>query len=170
MAFGLVDTLRIPRHEHTFAAFIDIKKAWVDFGIVQGRILSPLVFNLLVDSLAATLRFALVASEPFRHVCQLYADDLVISTASQALQVALDTVHAWGVRWRFSFGIGPTKSATVVFGPCTVALTAAFPCTWSAVQVFGRCPFSHFSWRPHVDFICSWGSLSLSPGQCLVPC
>ena len=34
------------------------------------------------------------------------------------LQVALDAVHAWGVHWRFSFGIGPTKSATMVFGCC----------------------------------------------------
>ena len=29
MAFSLVDTLRLRRHEHTFVAFIDIKKAFV---------------------------------------------------------------------------------------------------------------------------------------------
>ena len=96
---------------------------WVDSGVAQGRVLSPLLFNLLVDSLATSLRAAvagvrLVDSDPFRHVCQLYADDLVLLAESQAhLQDALDVVHSWGLRWRFSFGIGPTKSAVVVFGP-----------------------------------------------------
>ena len=100
--------LRLRRHEHTFAAFIDIKKVfdscwveatlvrqrdfgvtgglwhllanflcgtlsqvrlggsvsspWVDSGIAQGRILSPLLFNLLVDCLPATLRSAIPVS------------------------------------------------------------------------------------------------------------
>ena len=88
--------------------------------------------------------------------CQLYADDLVVLTASQTdLQLALDAVHAWGVRWRFSFGVGPTKSATMVFGPlrgrpdCCVHI--------GGVQVLGRCPFPSLSWRPHVDFLCSEG-------------
>ena len=150
MAFSLVDTLPLRRHEHTFVAFIDIKKAfdscwveatlvrlfdfgvtgslwhllanflcgtlsqvrlggsvsspWVDSGIAQGRILSPLLFNLLIDSLAVTLRSAipgvpLTTSDSFRHACQLYADDLVVLTASQTdLQLALDAVHAWVVR------------------------------------------------------------------------
>ena len=79
-----------------------------------------------------------VASDPFRHVCQLYADDLVILTASQAdLQVALGAVHAWGVRWRFSFGIGPTKPPLSSLVLCAAALaaaytSAAFPCPWSS--------------------------------------
>ena len=127
MAFSLVDSLRLRRHEHTFVAFIDTKKAFdsccveatlvrlfdfgdtgrlwhllanflcgtlsqvrlcfftlLDSGIAQGRILSLLLFNLLVDSLAVTLRsvipgVSLAASDSFRHVCQLYADDLVVS-------------------------------------------------------------------------------------------
>ena len=45
--------------------------------------------------------------------------------------MALDAVHAWGVRWRFSFGVDPTKSATMVFGPLraltAVYTSAAFP-------------------------------------------
>ena len=42
----------------------------------------------------------------------------MLMTASQAdLQLALNAVHAWGVCWRFSFGINPTKSATMVSGP-----------------------------------------------------
>ena len=49
--------------------------------------------------------------------------DLVILAESQAhLQVALDAVHPWGLRWRFSFR---TKSAVMVFGllrDCSVHL------------------------------------------------
>ena len=132
-----MDSLRLRHQVHTFVAFIDIKKAfdscwvettlvrlhdvgilgrlwhllanflcgtlsqvrlgdstsqpWVDSGVAQGRVLSPLLFNLLVDSLLAE---------------------------SQAhLQHALDVVHTWGLHWRFSFGISPTKSAVMVFGP-----------------------------------------------------
>ena len=81
-----------------------VSSPWVDSGIAQGRILSSLLFKLLIDSLAVTLRSAIPT---FRHACQLCADDLVVLTASQAdLQMALDAVYAWGVRWRFFFGIG----------------------------------------------------------------
>ena len=215
MAFSLVDSLRLRRHEHTFAAFIDIKKAsnscwveatlvrlfdfgvtgslwhllakflcgtlsqvrlagcvtppWVDSGIAQGRILSPLLFNLLVDSLAATLRSAIpgvprIASDPFHHVCQLYADDLVILTASQAdLQVAFNAVHAWGVRWRFSFGIVPFKSAVMIFGPlrsrpdcCAHQGSVPLPLV-QQYRYLGVVLSPTLSWRPHVDFICSRG-------------
>ena len=99
--YGLVDTLRLRHDQHTFCAFVDIRKAfdtswveatlvrlhqagvtggmwrtianflcgtlsqvrargevsspWVDTGIAQGRVLSPLLFNLLVNSLAAAI-------------------------------------------------------------------------------------------------------------------
>ena len=75
-----------------------VSSPWVDSGIAQGRILSPLLFNMLIDSLAVTLRSAipgvsLATSDSFRLVCQLYADDLVVLAASQAdLQMALDAM------------------------------------------------------------------------------
>ena len=61
MAFSLVDTLRLRRHEHTFVAFIDIKKAfdycWVeatlvrlfDFGVMGS------LWHLLANFLCGTL-------------------------------------------------------------------------------------------------------------------
>ena len=70
----------------------------VDTSIAQGRVLSPLLFDLLIDSWATTLRASvagvrLVDSDPFWHVCQLHAD----VAASQAdLQAALNAVHALG--------------------------------------------------------------------------
>ena len=47
----------------------------------------------------------------------LYADDLVILADDAAtLQRALDAIGNWGARWRFSFGIGPEKTAVMVVG------------------------------------------------------
>ena len=60
----------------------------------------------------------------FRLSNKLCADDLVILQESAAdLQAALDAVSHWGQQWRFSFGIGPEKSAVVIFGPPRHALT-----------------------------------------------
>ena len=146
-----------------------VSSPWVDSGIAQGRILSPLLFNLFIDCLAVTLRSAipgvsLAVSDSFRHVCQLYADDLVVLTASQVdLQLALDAVHAWGVRWRFSCGVGSTNSATMVFGPlrgrpdcCVHPGGVPLPLV-QQYRYLGVVLSPSLSWRPHVDFLCSRG-------------
>ena len=47
---------------------------------------------------------------------------------SHSLQLALGAVSRWNLQWRFSFGFGPEKSATIDFGPnrqrpaCSVTL------------------------------------------------
>ena len=51
-----------------------VSSPWVDSGIAQGRLLSPLLFNLPIGSLAVTLRSAilgvsLTTSDSFRHAC-----------------------------------------------------------------------------------------------------
>ena len=84
---------------------------WVDKGIAQGSVLSPLLFNLLVESLAAAIRSAvpgvrLMVADPFHLVCQLYADDLVILADSPAdLQAAPSAVlrlaHLLAVHFRY---------------------------------------------------------------------
>ena len=122
-----------------------------------------------MDSLATSLRAAvpgvrLVDSDPFRHVCQLYADDLVILADSQAhLQRALDVVHEWGLRWRFSFGVGPTKSAVMVFGPlrgrpdCSVHLGGVSLPLVPQYRYLGVTLTPSLSWGPHVDLVCARG-------------
>ena len=53
-----------------------------------------------------------------RFAGQLYTDDLVVVADSAAdLQTGLDAVSAWGFRYRFTFGVGPSKSAAMIFGP-----------------------------------------------------
>ena len=96
---------------------------WDETGIAQERVLSPLLFNLLVNGLEASVRQAargVQFGSSLRFTDKLFADDLVVPAECQHyLQVAFDVVSAWGHRWRFSFWIGPTKSAPMVFGPRT---------------------------------------------------
>ena len=80
----------------------DVSPPWVDTSIAQGRVLSPLLFNLLVNSLAAAIRRAspgarLVPHSDLRFTCHLYVDDLVVLADSEAdLQAALDAVTPMG--------------------------------------------------------------------------
>ena len=207
---ALVDTLRLCRHEHTFAAFIDIKKAfdscwveatlgrlfdfgvsgrlwhslanflcgtlsqvrlggsvsppWVDSGFVQGRILfSPSVQSARRQSCHHTpfchSRLSLSSLlTPFVVYANFMQTIWSFLTASQAeIQVALDAVHAWGVRlallfwyrsfqiyrhdiwcthWRRSFALGPGE------------------------QEPGCCSFSH-------SFLASTSILSAGQCRCL---
>ena len=104
-----------------------VSSPWVDSGIAQGRILSPLLFNLLIDSLAVHLRSAipgvsLTTSDSFPHACQLHADDLVILTASQTdLQLAL---------LGCSLALPPWSSVLCAAALTAVFTSVAFPCPW----------------------------------------
>ena len=74
---------------------------WFDSGIAQGRVLSPLLFNLLVNGLVAAVRRSAPGAQFFpsgvRLPCQLYADDVVIPKDPESdLQAVLDAVSEWG--------------------------------------------------------------------------
>ena len=174
MAFSLVDSLRTPlsgsstlRRLLTPAGskplwFVSMTSASrvVYSGIAKGRILSPVLFNLLIDSLAVTLRstipcVSLAASDSFRHACQLYADDLVVLTAS---------------RWpsTLCMAVGPTKSATEVFGPLCGRPAVSLPLV-QQYRYLGVVFSSTLSWPPSRRFSLLPRGSSLSPGQCLVP-
>ena len=60
-----------------------LSEPWVDSGIAQGRVLSPLLFNLLINSLIASVRQVApgvqFCSSSLRVPSQLYADDLELS-------------------------------------------------------------------------------------------
>ena len=69
--------------------------------IAQGRVLSPLLFNLLINSLIASVRQVAPGvqfwSSSLRVPGQLCADDLELSAECEFdLQVALDAVGRWG--------------------------------------------------------------------------
>ena len=93
--------------------------------------LNQLILSVPRDSAIVTAADARTTSSNsnFRFSCQLYADDLVILAEFEGeLQLALDAV-SWG-SGGFS-GIGPEKSAAVVFGPnrqrpaCSVTLSGS---------------------------------------------
>ena len=85
----------------------EFSEPWPDSGIAQGRILSPLLFNLLVDGFAvathhASPRVLLPGCVGSRFTAQLCVDDLVIAAESPSdLQTALNAVSSWGFRFRF---------------------------------------------------------------------
>ena len=85
--------------------------------------LGPLLFNILFDGISEAVRAACPGVALGRDIhaprvtVLLYADDLVVLAKNQRdLQRALDAIGAWGARWRFSFGIGPEKTAVLVVG------------------------------------------------------
>ena len=70
----------------------------------------------------------------------------------QISQAALDAVSHWGQQWRFSFGIGPKKSAVVIFGPPRHALTCEVYLQGDLLPVV-----STLSWCNHVDHLVDRG-------------
>ena len=95
----------------------------VEHGIGQGAVLSGFLFNILINGLAAAIKRA-CNGVSCGSSCQnavvkllLYADDIVIFSDNPAdLQRALDAAHAWVTSWRFHLGVGPQKSAVMIFG------------------------------------------------------
>ena len=124
---------------------------------------------MLVDTLAASIRSVvpgvrLVPSDAYRHTCQFYADDVVLLSESQIdLQAGLDACHAWGIRWRFIFGVGPTKSAAMVFGParsrpdCRVHLGGVPLPVVTQYRYLGVVLTPELSWRAHDAHVFSRG-------------
>ena len=141
---------------------------WSDTGIAQKRVLSHLLFFLLVDNLATNVRqFApgvRLAASPHRFSHHLYADDLVaVADCEHDVQVTCDVVGEWARTWRFTFGVGPTKSAVMVFGlgrttiGCSVTL-ALVPLPQDAEYPYlGVTLTTSLSWVPHIRKLISRG-------------
>ena len=154
----------------------DLSETWQDSGIAQGRVLSPLLFNILVDGLARAVHDAcpgvsLMASWDSR----LCADDLVVVADSAAhLQTGLDAVSAWGFRYRFTFGVGPSKSAAMIFGPrrnppvCNVTLGGVALSVVSKYKYLGVVLSPTLSWAAHVKHVVDRGNRVFA--QCVSWC
>ena len=142
---------------------------WIDSGIAQDRVLSPSIFNVLVDTSAASVRSVvpvvqLVPSNAFRHTCHLHGDEVVPVSESQVdLQAGLNACHAWGICSRFTFGIGPTKSAVMIFGParsrpdCHVHLRGVPLPVVTKLRFLRVVLTPDLSWRAHVAHVSSCG-------------
>ncbi|CAE8583262.1 unnamed protein product [Polarella glacialis] len=136
-AYVLSETLRLRAGLRTDCGFIDPKDAfgttwvfltyggsssqWVNPSLGQGRVLSPRLFNIVVNGAAVSAKRACpgVSLGPEfgapRVSALLYADDIVLlAETAQELQNGLDAIAAWARRWRFIFSPGPEKSAVKV--------------------------------------------------------
>ena len=94
----------------------------VEDGIGQRVVLRGFLCNILINGLAAAIKRACVGAtcglqDGLQVKVLLYADDIVILNYNPAdLQRALDAAHSWAMSWRFHFGVGPSKSAVMIFG------------------------------------------------------
>ena len=157
----------------------DLSEPWPDSGIAQGRVLSPLLFNLLVDGLAVANHHALPGVLLPGYVdlftAQLCAEDLVIAAESPSdLQTALITISEWGFRFIFRFGVGPTKSAVMVFGhrrrvpECHVELGGVSLPVVLSYKNLGVAVTPALSWSKHVQHLVSRGNRLIA--QCVSWC
>ena len=108
----------------------------------------------------ASLGVRVAPHSNLRFPCQPYADDLVILAESEAdLQAALSAVTLWGHRWGFSFGVGPEKSAAMVFGPahswpsCAVSLSGRLLEVVPSYRFLGVVLTPSLRWDAHIAHI-----------------
>ena len=130
---------------------------------------SPLLFNFLVNSLAAAIRrvspgVRLLPLSDFRFTCQFYADDFLVLVESEYyLQHALTARILWGQQWRFLFRMGPEKSAAMVFGrarsrpSCSVFLSGQLLLVVSSYRYFGVVLISSLRLDAHFAHLISPG-------------
>ena len=138
-------------------------------GVRQGSVLGPLLFNILFNGLAAAVRAACpgVALSNDGHAPRvtilMYADDVVIwADSADHLQRALDAVGTWGTQWRFTFGIGPEKTAVMVVGSRSLDFHFslqgnALPCVSSYTYLGVTCQTSR-KWKLHVERLSDKGN------------
>ena len=142
-----------------------LSEPWAEAaGVRQGNVLGPLLFNVLFNGIASAVRgacpgVALGGPGSPRVTLLLYADDLVVLAEScEELQRALDAIGAWGARWRFSFGIGPDKTAVLVVG-CrspnfNFTLQGSQMPVVSEYRYLGVIFQSSQEWNKHADHLC----------------
>ena len=107
---------------HTCVLMMPTPHSWVDTGIAQGRVLSPLLFNLLVNSSAADIAAVQVFAYIARHVsgsCASYIQMTwsFLRTRRRICSLGLTQLPVGYVSGDSLFGISPHKSAVMVFGP-----------------------------------------------------
>ena len=83
-----------------------------DTGLVQGGVVSPLLFNLMIndifDNIPNEFSYAIYADD-----CALWIQGRNATRIVQSMQTALDTVTEWAQHWGFTFT--PPKCQAVVF-------------------------------------------------------
>lgn len=100
-----------------------LQSEWFEttLGVIQGDILSPLLFAAYIDGLVEALDgYGIDLGDGLKKLAVLlFADDIVIlANSASELQAMLDISTAYAAEWRFKFstGMNQDKSAVMVFG------------------------------------------------------
>ena len=96
-----------------------VRTSWfdIDVGVRQGCVLSPVLFSIFINGLAEELKDLGIGVQYGEVLVSLllYADDIVLFADSRLdLQIMLDTVDRYSVKWRFN--VNSRKTQVVVFG------------------------------------------------------
>ena len=150
---------------------------WQDSGIAQGRVLSPMLFNLLIDTLASDVRqlapgVRLVSHHRFSN--KLYADDLVVVAVSTICRCA-------ATLWQCGPGSGasnlvwdPANLQPWCLGParlvpiCAVTLAGVPLPQVSEFPNLGVTLTSSLTWVPHIRKLIARGNRLFA--QCVSWC
>ena len=84
-------------------------------GSPQGGVLSPMIWNIVMDSLLCQLTSGPVKAIGYADDIMLIATGIDVDSISSQLQQTLNTVHSWGLSQGLTFN--PTKTAVVHFNP-----------------------------------------------------
>ena len=104
-------------------------------GVMQGCVLSPLLYAVFIDGLARQIKEQCrgVVVDGIRVQLLLYADDIVLMAESaEELQSMLTILHDYSKKWRFDVNVGKTK--VVVFGAPEVGVSGSWKCGEKEVE------------------------------------
>jgi ribonuclease HI/endonuclease/exonuclease/phosphatase family metal-dependent hydrolase len=90
----------------------------IESGVRQGDPLSPLLFSIFIDGLVTHIKNLNAGIEIDAQYLSLllYADDIVlIANSAEHMQIMLDGIHEYSVKWRFEVNLAPSKTAVMLF-------------------------------------------------------
>ena len=141
----------------------------VKFGLKQGCLLSPLLFNLYINDLANLLNsLSLGVDMDGENVCALlYADDLVLIASSEGdLQNLLHVLHTWTIENKMTVNL--SKSKVVHFRPkCINKSNYVFKCGDDTMEIAENYVYLGLFLNEFLDYSFTASYISKAAGRAL---